>query len=238
MGISNCFTFDGKNSKDFGILIEETGSFRAADRDYETVAIPGRSGELTIDNGRYKNVDLTYKCGIGRNFETQMDELFRWLMSNTGYKRLEDTYQPDVYRMARIKSAPSPSLFPRYQGGRFDVQFDCRPQRWLKEGEKEITLAASNAIDNPTYYDALPVMYITGNGTIVINDQTITIAAHTGTMVLDFEIGDAYESIAHTNYNQYVTLTSDDFPVLVPGVNNITKSSGLTVTMKPRWWTI
>ena len=238
MGLKTFFTYDGKSSEDFNILIDTSGAFRAAERDYKSQDIPGRDGELTIDNGRYKNVSIGYKCSIGRSFPRAMNYFLQWLMSKRGYYRLEDSLQPDYFRMARVASAPNPDVYTRYLGGKFDIEFDCKPQRWLKDGEKEIALAASNEIVNPTFYDALPVMYITGNGTIVINDQTITIAAHTGTMVLDFEIGDAYESVAHTNYNQYVTLTSDDFPVLVPGVNNITKSSGLTVTMKPRWWTI
>jgi len=238
MGLKSFFTYDGKSSEEFNIVIDESGVFHAAERDYTSQDIPGRNGELTIDNGRYKNLTISYKCSIGRSFRHNMDYFFQWLMSKKGYHRLEDSLQPGYFRMARVASAPDPSTHTRYLGGKFSIDFDCKPQRWLKEGEKEITLAATNTIHNPTFYDAMPVMEITGSGTIGINSETITIAAHTGILVLDFEIGDAYESLAHSNYNQYVTLTSDDFPALVPGVNNITKTSGLTVTMKPRWWTI
>lgn len=237
MGISNYFTYAGRNSKTFGILIEETGSFRAAMRDYETIAIPGRSGELTIDNGRYRNVELTYKCGIGHDFETQMDEFFRWLMSNTGYKRLEDTYQADVYRMAQIKSAPEPSLFPRYQGGTFDVVFDCKPQRWLKSGEVSQTFTTgSGTITNPTLYDALPLIRAYGTGTLVIGSTTVTINSASTYTDIDCDIQDAYKGTVNCNGN--ITLNSGEFFKLKPGSNGIRLTGLSRIELTPRWWTI
>lgn len=237
MGVSNYFKFNNKSSKDFGILIEETGTFQAAERDYETCVVPGRNGELTLDNGRYKNVNLTYQCGIGHSFETNMDDFFRWLMSQIGYKRLEDTYQPDFYRMARVKSAPDPKLFPRYQGGTFNVVFDCKPQRFLKAGEISQTFTTgSGTIVNPTLYDALPLIRAYGTGTLAIGSTTITINSANSYTDIDCEIQDAYKGT--TNCNGNITLNSGSFPKLSPGSNGIQLTGITRIELTPRWWTI
>lgn len=234
----NYITFAGKSSREYGIRIEKSGVWEAAERDFETQEIPGKNGELTIDNGRYKNVTLTYQCSIGRGFPSKMNNLFQWLMSNTGYHRLEDSDQLDYYRMARVAEAPSPDLYSKLIGGKFDITFDCKPQRWLKSGEKEMILQTSNQIYNPTLYPSYPIFEITGNGNLVIGSKTITIANNPGTLILDCELGDAYSKDAHTNYNRYVTETDLELTTLSPGVNNITKPAAMTVKITPRWWTI
>lgn len=230
--------YNGRSSKDFGIVIEESGAWAVPGRDFESLAVEGRNGELTIDNGRYENLSISYKCTIGRGFPVKMSDLNAWLMSNTGYNRLEDSQQPEYFRMARVAEGLSPEVFANLIGGKFEITFDCKPQRWLKSGEDEITLQTTNAIYNPTLYNAYPVFEITGNGNLVIGSKTITIANNPGTLILDCELGDAYSKSAHTNYNQYVTESDLELTSLAPGVNNITKPAGMTVKMKPRWWTL
>lgn len=232
------FIYNNMNSREFGVLIDKYGTYRSAERDYDTISVEGRNGDLTIDNGRYKNVDIVYQCGIGVDFRQNMPGFSAWLMKNLDYHRLEDSYQPEVFRMARVKGAPDPEVFQAARGGTFNITFDCKPQRWLKSGEKEIILQTSNQIYNPTLYHSYPIFEITGNGNLVIGSKTITIANNPGTLILDCELGDAYSKDAHTNYNRYVTETDLELTTLSPGVNNITKPAGMTVKMKPRWWTL
>ena len=47
------FHFKGKDSRDFGILISAAPEKVRAERRVEQVTIPGRSGELTMDEGTY-----------------------------------------------------------------------------------------------------------------------------------------------------------------------------------------
>lgn len=232
------FVYNGQSSADFGVVIADHTGFNAPERDYSVVEIPGMNGDLTVDNGRYKNIQLTYQCSIHHHFAEKFGHLRGWLYSSPGYHRLEDSYDPECYRMARVSGGVEPTPQAKYRFGEFDITFDCKPQKWLKSGEDEITLGASNVLYNPTQYEAYPVFELTGNGTITIGSQTITVANNPGTMILDFELGDAYDKAAHTNYNQYVTVTSNDFPTLKPGVNNITKTNFTSIKMKPRWWTL
>ena len=59
----NFIVFAGKNLRDFGLVFNGSGTHGAPLRDYTTVAIPGKNGELYIDNGRYMNTKVTYHVG-------------------------------------------------------------------------------------------------------------------------------------------------------------------------------
>ena len=232
------FVFNGRSSKDFGVVIADHSGFDAPERDYSVVEIPGMNGDLTVDNGRYKNIDVEYQCSIQHDFRDKMSHLRGWLYSSPGYQRLEDSFDPECYRIARVSGGLDVKTQAKFRFGEFKITFDCKPQRWLKLGEDQITLAASNAVYNPTMYDAHPIFELTGNGTIVIGSNTITVANNTGTMILDTELGDAYDKTSHANLNSCVTVTNNDFPALKPGLNNITKSNFTTAKMTPRWWTL
>ena len=70
------FTFNGKSSSDFSTYISGSGTYDAPKRDVSTVEIPGRNGSLTIDNGRYENIDLKYPAFIRSNFKANTDAHF------------------------------------------------------------------------------------------------------------------------------------------------------------------
>lgn len=55
------FIFDGHNSADYGLVISGENTHNAPERDTDSLEIPGRSGTLTVDNGRWSNVDVPYK---------------------------------------------------------------------------------------------------------------------------------------------------------------------------------
>lgn len=52
------FVFNGHSSADFDLYINGGETYNFPERDVELLEIPGRSGALTVDNGRYKNVTL------------------------------------------------------------------------------------------------------------------------------------------------------------------------------------
>ena len=240
MSAGGYFIYAGRSSRDFGILVDSVeGLWDSPERDTESVEIPGRHGSLTIDNGRWKNNQGAYKCGIGVDFQAKFEEFRAFFTSNIGYKRLEDSWHPNEYRLARPRAGLAPSLFRNGLTGEFDVPLDAMPQRYLKAGETAIPLTANGTttLHNPTYYDAQPLLTVSGNGTIRIGSDAIAVAVHTGVMVIDLALGDAYLQSGHANYNQYLTLP-DELPKLAPGDNNIIVPSGMTVTITPRWWTL
>ena len=52
--------YGGKCSKDYGLYVSGSGTFNAPERDVDLVEVPGKNGTLVLDNGRFKNIPVTY----------------------------------------------------------------------------------------------------------------------------------------------------------------------------------
>lgn len=235
MGIINYFTFDGVNSREFGVYISGSNVFNAPERSINRVVVPGRNGTLTIDNGRFENVDLTYPAFIVHDFSENTAGLRNYLNSKRGYARLEDTYNPDVYMMARYVDAMSFTTTQLLREAHFNIVFDRMPQRYLKSGEQELEFTATGTLLNPTLYNSRPLIRVYGTGALGIGSETITITTNPGYIDIDCDMMDAY--YGSVNCNSYITLSSGDFPVLEPGSNGVALGTGITkVIIKPNWW--
>lgn len=251
-------TYGGRNLADFGVYISGNGTFNAPERDVKMVAIPGRNGDLTLDNGRFKNIKIKYPAFIVEDFGRNVDALRDFLGTIRGYSRLEDTYHPDEYRMARISGAFTVKPEDKLRAGKFDLTFDCMPQRWLKSGEAIIDgagsfgVATSFDVLNPTEQDALPNIKLTMDSNCTktvfnINDVQLTINAPSvlQPIMIDCAMQNVYGETDQANLNSYLVLDDGTFPVLKPGVNTISFTpypqegywiGGCTVDIYPRWW--
>lgn len=180
MGIIKGFTFDGVDSLDYNIGITGSAVYNAPTRDVEMISIPGRDGEYALDHGRFNNIEITYPAGMydtaQTDFATRISELRNQLASRVGYKRLEDEYNPDEYRMAIYKSGLEVSPVQYSRAGQFDIIFDCKPQRFLKSGETATSVANNGTITNPTLFDSHPLLNFkaSGDGTINIGSQSVS----------------------------------------------------------------
>lgn len=203
MGIIKGFTFDGINSLDYGLGITGSAVYNAPTRDVEMIVIPGRDGEFALDHGRFNNIEVTYPAGAfdtdQQGFAEKIHDLRNQLASRVGYKRLEDEYNPNEYRMAIYKSGLDVSPVHYGRAGQFDVIFDCKPQRWLKSGEIQVPL--SLLFENPTLYPAKPLLAVWGEGTIVMNGYTITLT--------DEEVGDVILTEAGRGRPSYTATYQD-----------------------------
>ena len=235
----SAFVFADKCCLDYGIHIEYFPERQAAEKKIETYEIPGRSGRVIFDSGEFENVPQTYetwfKAPPDHNSYSAAREIATWLMGASGYQRLEDTYDPDVYRMAYFSGPVDASTyFARY--GRATLEFNCRPQRWLKSGENPVTVLDGDKLYNPGLR-ALPLIQIrgSGSGTLNINDYTLSISSvPAGGMTIDCETQDAYSGTI--NRNSLVTVPGK-FPALDPGESEISWTGGITgITITPRWW--
>lgn len=232
--------FNGTPSLDYGILVEHPPGYQTPARDYEMIHIPGRTGDLAIDSGSYQNVSRSYQIAFGdvrKDFTEMANAVAEWLNSTSGYARLEDTYEPEYYRMAIFQDEAEIENILRH-AGRATVSFNCKPQRFLKSGEETICLSKECSIRNPTGFASLPMVTVHGygEGKLEINDCSVQILNIYGTIVLDSEIQEAY--MGNLNRNSDVVL-GNGFPKLVPGENFITWSGGVAdVEVVPRWWTL
>ncbi len=174
--IFKTLSFDGGSLRSYGVYISGEATFNAPAREVEMISIPGRSGQLALDKGRFENIEVTYPAGIyadtEADFAEAVSELRNFLCSRSGYCRIEDDYNPNEFRMGIYKSGleVTPALL---KAGEFDLVFDCKPQRWLKSGEDKISVQDGDTITNPTLFDASPLLEVEGYGDIEINGYEI-----------------------------------------------------------------
>lgn len=261
--------FNGRSSKDIGIEVWSPPNYQVPQRDYDAIHIPGRDGDLLIDKKSYKNVSRSYAVSFGqegrKNFTALANALAEWLHSASGYARLEDSYEPEYYRLACYQKTVE--ITNAYQiAGSATIEFNCKPQRFLKSGdrvvifaknrydikdsEKQIILDSSgNSVEgfmepqrylnNPTRHPSSPIIKVFGNGEgeIQVGDNLITILSVSGYLVIDSELMEVYKD--ENNYNSKVKFSLNSFPKLRPGINDISFSGGITrLEVIPKWWTI
>ena len=115
--------------------------------------------------------------------------LVEWLLSVSGYARLEDSYEPDYYRIAAVQ-APDSLLNLYDEATAVEVSFNCKPQRYLKSGEIPIIVENFSTIvkiTNNTKCIALPKILVEGTGG---------------------ELGNSFRSRLGNNYTNISVLTS------------------------------
>lgn len=237
---------DGKSLSDFGVYVSGDKTMNAPERDYEVVEVPGKSGDLYYDNGRFKNRTLTYSGFIDERVSVNVEGLRNYLYSKPGYRRIEDSYHRNEYYIGYFVGPFEPSLimftnseFGDGEAAIFDITFSCKPQRFLKSGELPIAFTEASFINNPTGMIAKPLIRVFGFGKFKIGDYSVEIENSTFDYIdLDCEMGECY--CGSNNANSKVTFTPENtFPVLNPGNTYIYLGDGITkVIIYPRWWII
>lgn len=232
------FTFANTSSATWDLYITGQGTYNSAEREYNYFDIPGRSGDVIAPFGRYRNQTITYPAFIAKNFDTNYKAMRAFLTSHVGYFRLTDDYNANEYRMAAFTGTIEPTISQYFHSGTFQILFNCKPQRWLTSGETAQDFTADGTITNPTLFDAAPIIRVTGDGTVGIGTDEITIAANSYPYIdIDCDLGNAYYGTI--NCNSLVSVTSTDFPKLHAGSNGVTLGGNVTdVLITPRWYTL
>jgi len=231
----NELVFAGTNLIEYGVRqVDSIDAWVKPLRKVSKVVIPGRDGDLLIDEESFENVVVPYKLIIPNNFKENYLALSDWMSGIGDYQRLEFSGDPNVYRMARIQSDLSPVVGAFIRSGTVTVSFDCKPQRWLKSGEKWITVTDGSVLLNPTSQKAKPIIRLYGTGSIMLGSKTITVNT-AGTEYIDFdaETLDAHEGAVNRNGN-----ISIDFDNLSLAKRTGIALNGLTAKVMPRWWSV
>ena len=236
--VDHYFVFNGKSSLDFSAVIDGNQTFKGAERDIERFTVPGMNGDLTIDNKRFNAYIQPYSGFIVKNFERNSEALRNWLTQDGAIHRLEDSIHPDEYRMASYAGPFDPSVI-FLEAGSFVIDFYCQPQRWLKSGERPVTVTAGSTVKlwNPTLFNAKPLIRVTqGTGQINVGSEVIRLTANNGNTIIDCQLEDAWEG--NTNRNGDLTRVTGEMPTLPPGESVISVGSGMVIELTPRWWKI
>ncbi len=244
MAQRDVFWLDGERSDSFGLCLQEPVTFGSAKPRYNIASVPGRNGTLHQFDGSFENVAGKARCfALEKNsVQNALYAVTKWCMLNPGYHRLETEEEPEIYRMAVVTSVPETEIRMKILAP-FALDFDCKPQRFLKTGEQTVTLTQSGApLYNPGM-QALPLItvYGSGAGTLTAGGRTVTIKSIDEWLTLDCDLQDAYKISAPglPAQNKNSTISAPEFPVLPLGESAVAWTGGIQrVEIVPRWWVL
>lgn len=233
----NFFVFDGKPSTDFGVMVFSHGAYSDPEPNESETKIPGMNGVLHFWDGSFSEITETYSVMVkGSNvvdIREKVERLRAWLLSKRRYCRLEDTLHPDYYRMGIYKGKSPVEYSGNEQMGKLEIEFKCKPQKFLKSGELPIEASNGAVIYNGTEFASKPLIRVYGtSGSINVGGVSVSINGISGHADIDCDL----EEVA--GYNDKTTLVNGKFPVLNPGQTNISFSGFSKVDVYPRWWTL
>lgn len=231
--------FKEHSSLEFGLLITEKDSYKGASRDITYTSIPGRSGDLITDNGRYKNTPIPYKLALLNNTERSFTELTHqikaWLSSESGYFRLWDTYDEKYYRLASYSDEVDIEQELRDLGS-LSLTFNCKPYKYSLEGQNAVVFTAAGSLYNAESFPSSPYIKVTGSETVTltINDSSFMLKDIDEFIELDFDMPNAYKGLEPKN-NKVSGADMSTFR-LRPGYNSISWVGNVErLEIVPRW---
>jgi phage-related protein len=232
--LNETFYLDGIDARSAGIQLQAPIEFSEAVPVVEAQTVPGRNGDLIWETGSYENRSGSASCFcLQKDVEKAVSSAGRFLMGKKGYRRLETSDDPDHYWLARVENSPRIAMRLRTLAP-FEIGFDCKPQRFVKDGENAIEFTSNGTLFNQYGQIALPfiTVYGQGEGSLTIGDCVVDINTD-GILYLDSDTQNAYND----NGNKNLNINAPVFPVLGDGEIPIAFSGGIErVEIIPRWW--
>lgn len=192
------FTFDGLDSRDWNCYKTQPLNFPTPAKDFEEIEVPGRNGNIILDNGSYKNVEVIIDCYIDVDFIENFDKMRAYLMRDADYHRFEDSLYPDEYRLVSVRNVEAKVATPKK--GTIEITLSCKPQRFLKSGEivtYELSsdTAPSCIVAEGTMKDVMSAQYVSVMGLPTPN-EVVTVLDVDG-MYQETFIDDTYKIYAY-----------------------------------------
>ena len=254
--------FGGKVISDLpGMQVFAVNIDGAPARVYNKAEMPGKNGEILIDDMRYKNISHIYSFVIKNDTEnytnSAIEKLRQYVLKPAGYQWLYDSWHTGETYEAYLPDGLNITVSQDRLMAKGELRFERTPQRYYRSGLD--AMPVDNGISATLVQDIMPSLpYITitsssdSSGTFVIAEMVSnqpqpinTILASNlvanETIYIDCETGTITSSITG---NTMKISFSNGFPVL--SLNDWSPSrtfafyttGDLTGTITPRWWTL
>lgn len=230
------FTFNGTSSTTHGLRVTNDYVINSTGNDVETVAVPGRDGDLLISKNRLKSVTLELPCTVlsTRNLTDAGSEISNWLNVD-GYKDLTLSWDPDfIYRSAFIETFEIASLMQQF--GKVKLNFLTYPVKFYKQGRTAQTLSNGATVNGLGNVNAKPIITLVGSGdcTLTINGRKTKLKAVQNRITLDMQANQVYSGNLQA-WDKVVRSPQFQMPYLDYGRNLISWDGNFTVSMIPNW---
>ncbi len=213
------FIWNGVNSIEKNIIVNELPPIIKANKKIEEQTIPGRSGKLYIDDNTYDTFVYQIKCTLGPN--ANIRDISNWL---NGLGKLILSLEPDKYYEGIIKNQIdfTKVLHVFYE---FPIEIELQPFAYsIEEIEHNISEPTEIYITQSTT-EIKPYYKIHGSGqaTLTINNKSQIIKNIDEYIELDSKIEEAYKESKNLNSS-----INGEFLNLVPGKNVISWIGNIT----------
>ena len=222
----NYCIFKDINSLELGLYMERCPEKISPKRRDETFTVPGRHGNLTTTDGAFESYIRSTEFIV--KDKKKIDEIcahFKgsgWLIFSS---------EPDRKYKARVANQIEFShIIRRFK--RFVVEFEIQPFGY-DVFEQTLVKTAPFSLFNIGTVDSEPLITIfgTGNITLYVNNQSISLKEIAGSITIDSEMQNAYNGAASMNNKM-----SGNFPILSLGENHITWLGNITkLEIRPNW---
>lgn len=220
--------FKNVTSNDIGLITTDIGVRQRSKEQIITYPVPYRDGILTEHTGKYEPYEREIEFYVPGHPERRAANA--WL---AGFGKLRTADDPGGYFKASVISDLDYSRFIK-ESKKLAVTFQISPPFfYLDSGDTPIPLIAPGSITNLGTHIAEPYIKITGSGNVVLNigGEFITFTGIDGYIEIDSEAQYCYKDTV----NQGDKMVGD-FPVLLPGINNISWTGTVTsIEIIPRW---
>jgi predicted phage tail component-like protein len=101
------FTYKGIRSKEMHLRVLNDITFTSPIRDVNVIQVPGRDGDLIMDNGRFESVTRSIPCRLeapqGANVEVLISRINNWLINDARFHPFTWENDPEFRYLARVE---------------------------------------------------------------------------------------------------------------------------------------
>lgn len=227
------FTWNGTNSRDKGLFLQEMPLIVRPEERVEHVTIPGRSGELTITEGVDVFNSYIQTVHVLVDSLEHVKDIQYWL---TGDGYVTFSCEPLRKQRARVINAVEFKKYSRNSSfWEADVQFYCEPlKQALTEDVINIT-ESGQQVENPGDVASRPQITViggSGNVTIRIGTRSINLKSLTDTVIVDCEA----EWVTDDEGEPLPNIYTGSFPIIGVGTKTVQVTGTFTkLEIQPRW---
>ena len=253
------FYFAGHWLSEFGGRLAQSPQIEFAEYDSELIEIPGRSGDIYLDNKRFKNVPFARKITLVNRTRypsiQQIEEFRDWIMNARGYQEFRDTQHPNCFAKAVLTNT-SELLRDLPKLTDLTLNFNREPFWYTFTGYYAIELERDTQmfsvdLKNPEKYEAYPDFKIVASDAATValnisingvsNTYNVQFTNDYKTLVFNRELGQIF--LLHNNQRNIQVIDGDLPGTLAPMYDNTVIISAYlsefnhlsSATITPNW---
>ena len=206
-----------------GLLALTQPEPQTPEMEVEIFPIEGSDKSEVVEKG-YRPYTLPVKFAIF-DPDTYLDSAMEFLRGSGALISDDDTTK--YWNAQIIKSSKFERMMPSSKIREAVVEFYVKDPYRYKVGETDTTLTSPGNVTNAGTVNSLPLIKITGSGTVVITigGRSFTYVFDTPSVFIDSESQEAYYLVPTTRKTNKMT---GAFPYLTPGVNAISWTGTVT----------